>query len=118
MKVTQKELAQKTGLAEITIRNYEAGKYKPKIEQLQKIAEVLGVSLEWLQTGQETIIADPINMSFQVHGSVRGTTDKTIIKAAKESISLDMEKLNYVGAREAAKRVHELTQIDEYMKKL
>lgn len=42
-KMTQKELAEKTGLAEITIRQYEAGKYEPKHNNLQKIADALGV---------------------------------------------------------------------------
>lgn len=34
-----------TGLAEITIRNYEAGKFIPKIESLEKIAVALGVNI-------------------------------------------------------------------------
>lgn len=43
--LTQKELAQKTGIAEITIRQYENNKRTPKTETLGKIADVLGVSL-------------------------------------------------------------------------
>ena len=40
--LTQKELAKRAGLSEITIRKYEKGERKPKIEQLRKIAEALG----------------------------------------------------------------------------
>lgn len=40
--LTQKELAQKTGLAEITIRQYENNKREPKIETLQKIENAVG----------------------------------------------------------------------------
>ena len=40
---TQKSLAKETGLAEITIRQYEIGRHKPKDEALKKICEVLEV---------------------------------------------------------------------------
>lgn len=39
--LTQKALAEAVGLSEYTIRKYEAGKFKPKIEQVEKIALVL-----------------------------------------------------------------------------
>jgi len=42
-RMTQKNLAEKTGIAEITIRQYEAGMYEPKYNNLKKIAEALGV---------------------------------------------------------------------------
>lgn len=40
---TQKEFAQKTGLAEITIRQYENNKRQPRLENIEKRADVLGV---------------------------------------------------------------------------
>lgn len=42
-KLTQKQLATKAGMAEITIRQYEAVKREPRLEQLHKIAEALNV---------------------------------------------------------------------------
>lgn len=39
--LTQKKLAELTGIAEITIRQYESGKYEPKRENLRKISEAL-----------------------------------------------------------------------------
>lgn len=39
--LTQLALAKAVGLSEYTIRKYEAGKFKPKIEQVEKIALVL-----------------------------------------------------------------------------
>ncbi len=41
--ITQKKLADLAGLSIATIRGYEQGKYKPKIETLQKIAIALEV---------------------------------------------------------------------------
>lgn len=42
--LTQKKLAELTGIAEITIRQYEAKKYIPKTEQLKKICRILDVN--------------------------------------------------------------------------
>lgn len=42
--MTQKQLAGETGLAEITIRQYESGKYVPKNDKLLIIAKKLGVA--------------------------------------------------------------------------
>lgn len=44
--MTQKTLGEITGIAEITIRQYEANKYSPKIENLKKIAGALNADLE------------------------------------------------------------------------
>lgn len=41
--LTQKQLSAITGIAEITIRQYEANKYEPKNENLNKIASALQI---------------------------------------------------------------------------
>lgn len=50
-KLTQKELATKSGIAEITIRQYESNKRQPRLEYLDKIAEALGVDVWELYDG-------------------------------------------------------------------
>ncbi|WP_296035343.1 helix-turn-helix transcriptional regulator [uncultured Gemmiger sp.] len=42
--LTQKELGERAGIAEPTIRRYELGKLNPKIETVEKIAKALGIS--------------------------------------------------------------------------
>lgn len=49
--ITQKELARLTGLHEVTIRQYEAGKYIPKYEQLRKVAKALDTNINELYAG-------------------------------------------------------------------
>lgn len=46
--MTQKELASKCKVAEITIRQYETGKREPRMSQIEKIASVLGCSTSFL----------------------------------------------------------------------
>ena len=43
---TQKILAEKVGVNEVTIRSYEAGKYIPKYENMIKLANALNVSIQ------------------------------------------------------------------------
>lgn len=47
-KITQKALAEKAGIAPITIHQYEAGKRKPSLENWFAIAEALNLSLDEL----------------------------------------------------------------------
>lgn len=46
--LTQKQLADLVFLGESTISFYESDKREPKYEILEKIADVLGVSVDWL----------------------------------------------------------------------
>lgn len=51
--LTQAELAEKAGTATGTIQQYELGKRQPRLEQLQKIADVLGCSIAYLASSEE-----------------------------------------------------------------
>ena len=42
--ITQKQLAERTGLSVNAIQSYEYGNYEPKIPQVERIAEALNVS--------------------------------------------------------------------------
>ncbi|MFV0441688.1 MAG: helix-turn-helix domain-containing protein [Lachnospirales bacterium] len=46
--LTQKELAERSGVSEISIRKYEAGDRNPKPEQIKKIADALGIGANLL----------------------------------------------------------------------
>lgn len=46
--LSQKDLAEKTGLSIATIQGYEQGKYKPKIEKIQMICDKIEIPLRRL----------------------------------------------------------------------
>jgi transcriptional regulator with XRE-family HTH domain len=52
-KMTQKQLAEKSGLIETTIRKYEAGTQNPKLNNLQKMAAALDMPLSELISPEE-----------------------------------------------------------------
>lgn len=51
--VTAYKVCKATGITTATISNWKAGRYTPKQEKMQKIADFFGVSLEYLTTGKE-----------------------------------------------------------------
>lgn len=57
--MTQKEVAQKCGMADSAIRKYESGKIKPKFETLIKIAAALNVDVS------ELLELEPLPMKIE-----------------------------------------------------
>jgi len=51
--ITQVALAEKIGLTQSNITDYERERVSPSIETLLKLSKVLNVSLDWLASGQE-----------------------------------------------------------------
>lgn len=49
--ITQKELAEKSGVSFQAINRIERGKAKPQLETVAKLADALGVDLKWLIAG-------------------------------------------------------------------
>ena len=47
------DVARATGISNMTLSDWKNGKSTPKQDKLMKIAEFLGVSLEYLMTGKE-----------------------------------------------------------------
>ena len=102
LKLTQEELAEKCNLNRNSIYKYEKGETTPKMEQLIKIATALKVEISELlpyhiTIGGELMIDNELDPQKQIIN--------------------DLKILNTKGKYEAAKRVHELTKLDEYTKK-
>lgn len=51
--VTPYRVCKETGLTTSTISNWKAGRYTPKTDKLQKIADFFGVSIEFLMGTEE-----------------------------------------------------------------
>lgn len=53
--VTPYKVAKATGVTTTTLTNWKQGKYTPKQDKLQKIADYFGVTLDYLMTGKEEL---------------------------------------------------------------
>lgn len=67
--LTQKKLSELTGISEISIRKYENGDRNPKIEALERIAEVLNVQVDYIlgrsdfkRLGSKIMIEDVLHL--------------------------------------------------------
>ncbi|GAH92475.1 unnamed protein product [marine sediment metagenome] len=60
LKLTQQELAKGTGLSPQHISAIEQDKRSPSLPSLAKLAEELGVTIDYLVTGKEGVITDTI----------------------------------------------------------
>ena len=50
--LTDYKISEELGIARSTLSNWKSGKYTPKTDKLQLIADYFGVSLEYLTTGE------------------------------------------------------------------
>jgi len=140
--LTQAQLAQRCGMATITIQQYEADKREPRQKQLRFIADALNVSVSYLE-GDESMevraIMDAIKRKdareFEhllglKEGSITdmGTELKegefilsTLARDDAESTALAdilsaAKQLNHTGQTVAVERVRELGKIPEYQR--
>lgn len=57
--ITAYKVAQETGVTTATLSSWKKGRYTPKREKLQKIADYLGVTVDYLMTGEENVGETP-----------------------------------------------------------
>lgn len=102
-KMTQKELAEKCGMADSAIRKYESGKVVPKLDTIAKIARAMGLYAgDLVDAGQ--------------WGQVQPGEDSETASAAESQLLFHFRALNDNGQTVAVERVQELTQIPAYQR--
>lgn len=109
-RMTQKQLADLVGCAEITIRQYENESREPKQKTLDKIAEALGTSAQTLyilSTGDESGHLDK-DGNIQ-RGHYKPESDEQLLLN-------HFRKLNDKGHEKAIEQVDLLTKIPEYQR--
>lgn len=128
--MTQLELAEAANVAVNSIRLYESGSHGPSIRNLDKIANALGVSVEYLITdhsqqppfagyaGNNNKLATPNSDLSAIMDKVADMLNAADGQhPAGESINAllqDYSALNATGQQKALERVHELTEVPRY----
>lgn len=115
--ITQKELAEKSGLATITIQQYERGVREPRLEIVFKIAKALNVLPTTLIENMDDEFAEFIESHPNDYDSLiifssdaESRIDSTI---EKQLVNL-FNRLNNEGIAVALERIEELTEIPRY----
>lgn len=101
--LTQKALSELTGIAEPTIRRYEANKLNPKIETITKIARAMGLYASDLIPAEQWALVDMTNAFVQEKtptavGSERSVSDDDIKFALFGDAEIDDELYEEVKA--------------------
>lgn len=105
--LTQKQLAEKSGVAEITIRQYESDKREPKITQLQKI--IVALDLESIRDVVDYPMGSTkYNKIFDSYGVYLSPKERDLLNNFKE--------LNDIGKSKALEQLELLTKIPEYQR--
>ena len=79
---SQKTLGELSGMNEVTIRKYEAGDRNPKPEQLLKIANALGISINIFMDFDVNTVSDVLSLIFKMDEDIdisfEGTKDENV----------------------------------------
>lgn len=81
--VTPYKVSKITGVSTATLSSWKMGRYTPKEEKLQKIADYFGVSMSYLRTGKE-----PFNIRYS-NSNLRKVIDKAIAEEYGEAYTFD-----------------------------
>ena len=68
--MTQEQLAQDAEISFSTLRKYEANERNPKYEQLSKIADALGISVNLFMDFEIQSVSDLFSILFKMEGQV------------------------------------------------
>lgn len=129
MNFTQKQLSELSGIATITLQQYELGKRNPRIDNLQKIANALNIKLSDLVCPNETIKEFHVENGTEITNTLTKNQDGKLskitgikvysnltpeCKTLEEALIKYFSMLNINGQREAVKRISELAEITHY----
>lgn len=104
IKMTQQELADKSGMAVNSIRRYEGEKVVPRVTDLQKIATALGADVNYLANGLQTIgqrvrdRRESLGMALEQLAEKSGYEVQTIVDRERDKIVSNREMLERLAA--------------------
>ena len=125
-RLTQKELADKAGIAVNSLKRYESNERTPRIDDLDRIAKALGITREGLLSGNEPItvtLTEPdgstsqgILVQFPKGHPMHVPTLQETEEERRSKLLSHFNSLNYFGQGKAVERIEDLTFDTRYKK--
>ena len=104
--LTQRQLAEKSGVATITLQQYERGVREPKLDTIAKIARAMNLFASDLVSGDQW---QNVDMTFT------DTTERYGQETPQYYRMIEaFSTLNHTGAEKAAVAVEDLSKVPEY----
>lgn len=116
--MTQKELADKINVNYVTLSRYENGERNPKIDKLDKMADIFGVTVEYI-IGRSNLKISKKTRNLMAHANFSGiNVEGELQTESNNEVSLlySYRQLNDDGKKEAIKQIRNLTKISDYRK--
>ncbi len=121
-KLTQKELANLLGVNMVTLSRYENNNRNPKIDKLEKMSDIFGVTVEYI-TGESDLKISPKlrDLVLKANSGDQVAKEKLdfqyVTRSEDEKYLLHLFRLlNETGESEALKQIENLTKISDYRK--
>lgn len=76
--VTAYRVAKETGVTTATLTNWKKGKYTPKQDKLQKIADYFGVTIDYLMTGTDDSTKEPTQLNARDERDISRRLEQTL----------------------------------------
>lgn len=117
--LTQAELGKLVGVSDASINKYEKGNMIPKIDKIEKMADIFHVSIDYL-TGKSDSRTGVNNQWDELARKMNVGVEKSLSPLARDkdiarkALLLDFDKLNESGRKEALKQVKNLSKISDY----
>jgi transcriptional regulator with XRE-family HTH domain len=107
-KMSQEKLSELSGISFSTIRKYESGERKPKADQLLKIADALGISINTLLDFDIKTVSDLLSLIFKMDEQLdmkmevakddTGIYDASSIRLSFSNDTVNQKLLSYILA--------------------
>lgn len=111
--LTQKQLAEKTGLATVTIQQYERNLREPRLENIKKIALALNVPTDSLLGAIRIGVMSEFDREKMEYFNPGSISDSYVAK-----INILFKQLNISGQEKAIEQLELLSKIPEYTQKI
>lgn len=102
-KLSQTELAERVGINQNNIAQYEAGRVLPKLETIVKFSQELGCGIEWLITGKGNNKTDEkVGKTYEMMASYSpsGGIDAAVIEQIKSDLEeVYLEQIEFLKAQ-------------------
>ncbi len=116
--LTQRRVAELSGIAEPTIRKYESNRLNPKISTLKKLASALGCDIAYiLPDDMADVYFAGVNRAHDEHRQLREQDPEYVEEEDDENYMRMVYaylNLNEEGQKKAAERIEELAEIPKY----
>ena len=104
--LTQEQLAEQLGISVMTVRRWEWGQRTPRAEELQKLAEALGTTTDYLLNGEKSVMASvEVESAELAQATMKKSGNMLVYERNGERMELPPTQESYAIFKEIARKI-------------